>query len=362
MDDIRAVMDAVGSERAAVMGESEGGPLAMLFAAAHPERTAALILQGAEVARAPRRGVAVGRVDQEELDDVHRGAPERWGQGLRLRVPRPSIGDAEWASRLARSRSALLRRRPARGRRSARWRSTSTCATWSRRSTCPTLIVHAADDRVCHVENARSRRGRSPGAVRRAARRRPRPLVRPGRRSLAEIREFLHGRASASASPTGCSRQCCSRTSSARPRARPSSATALARPARAAPRSRVARELARFDGARSTRRATGSSRRSTGRRARSGARRRSSTRCARSGSTCAPGCTRARSSSPTARSRGIAVNIGARVAAQADAGEVLVSGTVKDLVAGSGLEFEDRGSAALKGVPGEWRLFAVSSR
>ena len=49
MDDVRAVMDAAGSERAVVMGESEGGPLAMLFAAAHPERTAALILQGAEV-------------------------------------------------------------------------------------------------------------------------------------------------------------------------------------------------------------------------------------------------------------------------------------------------------------------------
>ena len=58
---------------------------------------------------------------------------------------------------------------------------------------------------------------------------------------------------------------------------------------------------------------------------------------------------------------GIAVNIGARVAAQASAGEVLVSGTVRDLVAGSGLEFEDRGVSTLKGVPGEWRLFAVSS-
>jgi class 3 adenylate cyclase len=57
---------------------------------------------------------------------------------------------------------------------------------------------------------------------------------------------------------------------------------------------------------------------------------------------------------------GIAVNIGARVAARADAGEVLVSGTVKDLVAGSGLEFEDRGVAELKGVPGEWRLYAVT--
>jgi class 3 adenylate cyclase len=56
---------------------------------------------------------------------------------------------------------------------------------------------------------------------------------------------------------------------------------------------------------------------------------------------------------------GIAVHTGARVAAQARAGEVLVSGTVKDLVAGSGLVFQDRGVQSLKGIPGEWRLFAV---
>jgi class 3 adenylate cyclase len=58
---------------------------------------------------------------------------------------------------------------------------------------------------------------------------------------------------------------------------------------------------------------------------------------------------------------GIAVSIGARVAAQARPGEVLVSQTVKDLVAGSGIAFEDRGSAELKGVPGEWRLYAVAA-
>jgi class 3 adenylate cyclase len=57
---------------------------------------------------------------------------------------------------------------------------------------------------------------------------------------------------------------------------------------------------------------------------------------------------------------GIAVSIGARVAAEARPGEVLVSQTVKDLVAGSGIQFEDRGTAELKGVPGEWRLYAVS--
>jgi class 3 adenylate cyclase len=56
---------------------------------------------------------------------------------------------------------------------------------------------------------------------------------------------------------------------------------------------------------------------------------------------------------------GIAVHIGARVAAGAEPGEVLVSSTVKDLVAGSGIEFRDRGAAELKGIPGEWRLYSV---
>lgn len=56
---------------------------------------------------------------------------------------------------------------------------------------------------------------------------------------------------------------------------------------------------------------------------------------------------------------GIAVNIAARVMAEAGAGEVLVSGSVPPLVAGSGIEFDDRGVRELKGVPGAWRLFAV---
>ena len=58
-------------------------------------------------------------------------------------------------------------------------------------------------------------------------------------------------------------------------------------------------------------------------------------------------------------SAGIAVHIGARVAAIAAPDEVLVSSTVKDLVAGSNLQFADRGAHSLKGVPGEWRLFVV---
>src|SRR5262249_33804230 len=67
--------------------------------------------------------------------------------------------------------------------------------------------------------------------------------------------------------------------------------------------------------------------------------------------------------SPRARAevRGLAVHTGARIAAAAQPQEVLASGTVRDLVAGSGIQFDDRGSHVLKGVPGDWRLFAVTS-
>ncbi|HUS22935.1 MAG TPA: hypothetical protein VMZ66_13090, partial [Aeromicrobium sp.] len=56
---------------------------------------------------------------------------------------------------------------------------------------------------------------------------------------------------------------------------------------------------------------------------------------------------------------GIAVHIAARISAMADAGEILTSSTVRDLVAGSGLEFDDRGMHELKGVPGQWQVLAA---
>ncbi len=57
---------------------------------------------------------------------------------------------------------------------------------------------------------------------------------------------------------------------------------------------------------------------------------------------------------------GVAVNLGARIAATAAAGEVMVSSTVRDLVSGSGLTFEDRGQRQLKGIPGTWQLYVAS--
>src|SRR6476619_832893 len=84
------------------------------------------------------------------------------------------------------------------------------------------------------------------------------------------------------------------------------------------------------------------------------------TRCRRSASRYAPGCipVSARSAAMTS---GVAVHIGARVSALAGANDVLVSSTLRDLVIGSGLKFEERGAHELKGVPGEWQLFAVAS-
>ncbi len=79
----------------------------------------------------------------------------------------------------------------------------------------------------------------------------------------------------------------------------------------------------------------------------------------RSSSSSVPASTPASASGSTGKLSGIAVHTGARIAAAAQPGEVLVSSTVKDLVAGSGIEFEERGERELKGVPGEWRLYAV---
>ena len=109
----------------------------------------------------------------------------------------------------------------------------------------------------------------------------------------------------------------------------------------------------------SRRRATGRSPRSTAPRARSAARRRSCARSGRSGSTPGPACIRARWRCRAIASAASPFRSRQRVAAEAAPGEVLVSQTVDDLVAGSGLEFADRGRRALAGVPGEWRLLAV---
>ena len=154
MDDIRAVMDAVGSERAAVMGESEGGPLAILFAAARPERTVALILQGAEVRERTDDEWPWGESTEEEFEKSMATLAERWGKGLGIDFIAPSVAGQEWA-RAWRGRVAVHAGTPASAEAFMRMAFDIDVRHVVPAINVPTLIVHAARDGVCHVENAR---------------------------------------------------------------------------------------------------------------------------------------------------------------------------------------------------------------
>ena len=357
MDDIRAVMDAVGSERAAIIGESEGGPLSILFAAAHPERTAALILQGAEVRERQDEDWPWGEGTQEEFDEHIALLPERWGKGMSFGGLVPSVGDTDWGR-------AWLARLQVHAATPSAW------AAFARMAfdidvryivptiNVPTLIIHAVDDQVCHVENARflartiagSRFVELPGADHV-------PWFDPDE-TLAEIREFLTGtretrtpdRLLATVLFTDLVGSTAQAAELGDRRWRD-----LLQQHHAA----VRRELGRFDGREVDTAGDGFFATFDG-----PAR---AVRCARAivdamrplGLEVRAGLHTGEVEVADGKVAGIAVNIGARVAARADAGEILVSSTVRDLVAGSELVFAERGSAELKSVPGEWRLYAL---
>jgi class 3 adenylate cyclase len=358
MDDIRAIMDAVGSERAAIMGESEGGPLAMLFAAAHPERAVGLILQGAEVRERTDAEWPYGESTVEEFEEAMATMAARWGKGLGIDWIAPSVAGQQWAREwlgsvqtnagTPRSIEAFMRMAfdidvrhvaPA--------------------INVPTLVIHTSNDRVCHVENGRFLARTIPGA---------RYVELPGadhvpwfdpEGTLAEIREFLTGRREASAADrvlaTVLFTDLVGSTSQAAAIGDRRWRDLLERHDAA-----VRRELDRFDGRELDTAGDGFFATFDG-----PAR---GVRCAQAivdavrplGLDVRAGLHSGEVEVLGDKVAGIAVNIGARVAAQAGPGEVLVSGTVRDLVAGSGLDFLDRGTTSLKGVPGEWRLFALA--
>jgi class 3 adenylate cyclase len=361
MDDIRAIMDAVGSETAALMGESEGGPLAMLFAAAHPERTRALILQGAEVRERIDAEWPWGESTEVEHEAYAARIPDMWGNGARMSDVAPSL-EQDPALPAARAWFAKLQRNAA------------TPATWEAFSRMafdidvrdivpsihvPTLIVHTVGDRICDVGNARWLADNLPGA---------RYVELPGAdhvpwfdpdRTLAEIREFLTGsrepaepdRVLATVLFTDIvgSTELASRLGDRRWRELLESHHAAVRSELTHYRGREVDTagdgfLAVFDGpARAIRAASAieSAVRPLGIEVRAGVHTGEIEQLA------------------TGDIRGIAVHIGARVMAAAGPGEVLVSSSVRDLVSGSGVRFSDRGMHTLKGVEEERRLYAV---
>lgn len=358
MDDVRAVMDAAGSESAALMGVSEGGPLSMLFAAAHPERTRALILCGAEVKEETTDDWPWGeatRAEFEQAMDIER-VIERWGKGLSTDYlfPRRRGDEAfrNWFGRLqmqsATPNDAVAFMRMA-FEIDVRHVAPSVKV--------PTLILHRTEDPVCHVENARWLARAIEGS---------RYLELPGNdhvpwadqdEILAETQEFLTG-VREPAEPdrvlaTVLFTDIVGSTEHAQALGDRSWRDLLERH-----HAVVRNELTRFRGREIDTAGDGFFAAFDG-----PAR---AIRCALAirgaaselGLELRAGLHTGECELLGEKIAGIAVHTGARVAARAGPNEVLVSGTVRDLVSGSGIAFEDRGEHELKGI-GPRRVFAV---
>jgi pimeloyl-ACP methyl ester carboxylesterase len=360
MDDVRAVMDAVGSEEAALMGISEGGPLSILFAATYPERTRGLVLSGAEVKEETTEDWPWGEDTRESFEAGIANLADRWGEsgrGIAYFVP-SLAGDPraeQWFQRLL-IESATPRTAEAFMRMAFEIDIRDIVPAVR----VPALILHRVGDRVCHVENARWLSRHLAGA---------RYVELPGddhvpwygdvERVLGEIREFLTGTREA-AEPE-------------RVLATVLFTDLVGSTARAAElgdrrwrellsthHDAVRRELDRFRGREIDTAGDGmfASFDGPARAIRCAVAVRDTIRAI--GLETRAGIHTGECEVLGDKLAGLAVHIGARVSAQAGAGEILVSGTVHDLVVGSGVEFTDRGTAALKGVPGEWRLYAVA--
>ena len=354
MDDVRAVMDTVGSEQAAVFGISEGGPMSILFAATYPERTSALVVYGSF----PEFSYWIPT--PEALEHLLTKIEQGWGTCVTLPMFAPSfVEDAQfrhWWARFERSGAS-----PGAVKALMRMNSEINISHVLPTIRVPTLILHRAEDTAVAVEGSRFMAERIPGAkyVELSGRDHV-PMLGDADAILDEIEEFLTGtRLGAETDRVVLtvlftdivgSTDRAAELGDRRWRDLLDSHRMVMRRELARFRGREVATtgdgfLATFDGpARAIRCAIGARAavRQLGLEIRAGLH---TGECELLGEDVG----------------GIAVHIGARVAASARPGEVLVSSTVKDLVAGSGLQFEDRGTHTLKGIPDEWRLLAVVS-
>jgi pimeloyl-ACP methyl ester carboxylesterase len=364
MDDVRAVMDAVGCERAALFGVSEGGPMCTLFAATYPERTWALVLFASfpRVMWAP--DYPCGDTEEEsrrELEDLERraGDPKYFDQLARAMAP-----SADQESRHA--FAEVMRQGGSPGARIdlLRMNRAIDVRPVLPAIRTPTLVMNRAEDQRGIVGGSEYLAEHIPGA---------RHVVLEGADHapssgdaepvLSEVQMFLddawrahdeldrHESVLATILFTDI-------VGSTEKMARLGNRewSNVLREHHAA----VRRQLSRYRGIEMDTAGDGFFARFDG-----PAR---AIRCAREivdsvrplGLEVRAGLHTGECELTEGKISGIAVSLGARVAAEAEPSEVLVAGTVRDLVAGSGLEFVDRGLRELKGVPGEWRLYAVA--
>jgi pimeloyl-ACP methyl ester carboxylesterase len=179
MDDVRAVMDAAGSERAALFGSSEGGPMSVLFAATHPSRTTALVLYGTYAKRRDPDGDYPWAPTWEERQRYAAEIEQSWGWEADMKRMTPSADEAmaEWWARRAQAAAS-----PGAARDLILMNSQVDIRRALPTVTVPTLVLHRTGDIDSRVEEGRYIAERIPGA--RFAAQRSRPVGRrgPGRR------------------------------------------------------------------------------------------------------------------------------------------------------------------------------------
>lgn len=358
MDDVRAVMDAVGSEQAALVGYSEGGVIAALFAATYPGRARAVVLYETWACGLLDADDAPGHAKWLELDRMHRDAIEHWGEGRTLAWAAPSKGGSELTKRMwgMYERAALS---PAMA--GALWEAITNSDV---RAVVPSIdvptLVLAHRDSAIPVENSRFLASHINGA---------RLVELPGQdhapaggdiRGVAdEMEEFLTGVRHSSSTDRVLATVMITDIVGSTERAAAIGDTAW-KTVRERHDALVRQQLPRFGGRELKQ--TGDGFLATF-----------------DGPARAVDCAEAvreairelglelRVGIHTGECEvigdditGMAVNIAARIAGLAGPSEVLVSSTVRDLVVGSNLRFVDAGAHQLKGVPEEWRVFQVA--
>ena len=355
MDDVRAVLDAVGSEQTAMFGFSEGGLMSVLFTATYPERVTALVLYGTFAKRiwSPNYPWApTPEARQREIENLERN----WADRMDLDQLAPSEDEA-FKRRLA----TYFRRSASPGAAVALLRMNTQIDVRDVLPTiqAPTLVIHRTDDRDVNVEEGRWIAAQIPGAT---------YVELPGDAHtlwagntdeiIDEVEEFLTGARSPREADRVLATVLFTDIAGSTERAA-QVGDARWRELIAAHHATVRRQLERHRGREIDTAGDGFFAAFDG-----PAR---AIRCA-----CAirdgvraldlhvrAGLHTGECELVDGKVGGIAVHIGSRVASLAEPGEVLVSSTVKDLVAGSGIDFEDRGEHRLKGIPDPWRLFSV---
>ena len=353
MDDVRAVMNAVGSERAALCGVSEGGPMCSLFAATYPEKTLALVMIGTYAKRVRDAEYPWGptQEEREHFFDVMR---EHWGGPVGIDERAPSVANDPkfrdwWATYLRMGASP-----------GAAVALTQMNAEIDVRNVLPSirvpsLVIHRRDDQCLKVEEGRFVAERIPGAkFVELPGNDHLPFVGDQAAILDEVEEFLTGVRHTPERDTVLATVLFTRIAGTSNQLKHTNWEELLRRLSAHIAKEIEwfrgreidmvgdRPLAIFDGpARAIRCALAITEYAS-----------------RLGVETRAGLHTGECEIVDGKVAGAAAEIGECVANEAQAGEVLVSGTVKDLVAGSGIRFEDRGIRTMVDC-GEWRLFAV---